>query len=99
MNNFIKINVIIVDRSYSLNIKKEEEEIVRKAVKQINEKVTKYKEVYANIDGQGLLSMAILDFARKLIEEKDKKDDSLILDQIKLLNIDLDEVIQEKNVL
>ncbi len=99
MNNLIRINVVIVNRTYSLNVERKDEEIIRKAVKQINEKITKYREVYSKGDEQDMLAMAILDFARKLNEEKQKKDDSLLLDEIKLLSIDLDEVIQEKNVL
>jgi len=99
MNNLIRINVVIINRTYSLKVERNEEELIRKAVKQINEKITKYREVYSKNDEQDMLAMAILDFARKLNEEKEKKDDSLLLDQIKLLNIDLDEVIQEKNVL
>jgi len=99
MNNLIRINVVIVNRTYSLNIAKDDEEVIRKAVKQINRKITEYREAHSGKDEQDMLAMAILDFARKLNEENQKKDDSLLLDEIKLLSIDLDEVIQKKDVL
>jgi len=99
MNNFIKINVVILNKTYSLNINRDNEEITRKAVKLINEKTTLYRENFAKNNEQDLLAMAILDIASKYVIEKEKKDDSLLLDEIKLLSIDLDEVIQQKDVL
>lgn len=59
----IHINVIIADRPYPLKIKRNEEENVRKAAKEINDKVKEYQQVYAAKDKQDYLAMTALMYA------------------------------------
>lgn len=59
----LTISVTIADRPYRLKIKKEEEERVRKAAKNINERIKQYSENYAFNDKQDLLAMVSLEFA------------------------------------
>lgn len=59
----ISISVVIADRSYRLTIKKEEEEIIRKAAKVINERIRSYAGHYAYKDGQDLFAMVALELA------------------------------------
>ncbi len=74
----LTISVTIADRPYRLKIKKEEEERVRKAAKQINERIKDYSENYAFNDRQDLLAMVSLEFANASMvykSELDKVDD------------------------
>jgi len=66
MNEKLKIKVNIADRVYPLTVKIEEEEGVRKAVKNINELVKKFEQSYAVRDKQDVLAMSALQFASKL---------------------------------
>ena len=78
----LTISVKIADRPYRLTIKKDEEEIIRKAAKQINEKIKEYGNSYAYNDKQDLLSMVAILFATKSIgleEELKGKDSKLIV--------------------
>ncbi|MCB9256544.1 MAG: cell division protein ZapA [Chitinophagales bacterium] len=80
MNNntddIININVIIADRPYPLKIKQSEEEDVRKAAKEVNEKVTQFQQVYAAKDKQDYLAMSALMYAVQSLENKKKSVDN-----------------------
>jgi len=66
MNEKLKIKVNIADRVYPLTVKFDEEEGVRKAVKNINELIKKFEQSYAVRDKQDVLAMSALQFASKL---------------------------------
>ena len=76
MNNepadIININVLIADRPYPLKIKKAEDEDVRNAAREINEKVKKFQQVYAAKDKQDYLAMSALMYAVQNIENQRK---------------------------
>lgn len=59
----IPINIIVADRSYRLKIDPDDEEIVRKTIKIINEKIIDYKTNFAGKDMQDYVSMVLLWFA------------------------------------
>lgn len=59
----IPINIIIADRSYRLKIQQEDEEIVRRTIKTLNEKILDYKTNFAGKDMQDYVSMVLLWFA------------------------------------
>lgn len=59
----IPINIIIADRSYRLKIEPEDEEMVRKTLKIINEKIIDYKTNFAGKDMQDYVSMVLLWYA------------------------------------
>ena len=59
----LTITVNIADRPYRLKIKREEEEIIRKAVKEIEQRIKEYSEHFAFNDKQDLMSMVLLHYA------------------------------------
>ncbi len=68
----LTISVTIADRPYRLNIRKEEEEGIRKAAKTINEKIKQYSDNYAFNDRQDLLAMVSLEFANSSLLSEGK---------------------------
>lgn len=76
MEPHLKIKVNIADRIYPLTIKREEEEVIRKAVKMINEAVGSFEEKYAVRDKQDVLAMCALQWASQLekLKARDKQD-------------------------
>lgn len=68
--DIININVIIADRPYPLKIKKSEEEDVRNAAKDINDKVKQFQQMYAAKDKQDYLAMSALMYAVQNIESQ-----------------------------
>ncbi len=63
MAELIIIQVVLGDRTYRLKVKKTDEEIVRKTVKLVNDKVSEFKLNFAGKDMQDYISMALLWFA------------------------------------
>jgi cell division protein ZapA (FtsZ GTPase activity inhibitor) len=63
MAELIPVNVIIADRSYRLKVEPQDEEILRKTVKLINDKVSEFKTNFAGKDMQDYVSMVLLWFA------------------------------------
>jgi len=68
----ITINVVISDRNYTITISRDEEERVRKAVKDINEKVKNFSQLYAYKDKQDLLAMTALQLSTENINNANK---------------------------
>lgn len=59
----ISIKINIADRVYPLKVNTEEEEVIRRAAKLINDRIKEYQENYAVKDKQDLLSMCVLHYA------------------------------------
>lgn len=79
--NELTITVKIADRPYRLTIKKDEEEIIRKAAGLINEKVKNYSDNYAFKDKQDLIAMVALQNGASILRgenEKESKNNRLI---------------------
>ena len=62
-DDIININVLIADRPYPLKIKRNEEEGVRKAAREINDKVKQFQQAYAAKDKQDYLAMCAMMYA------------------------------------
>ena len=61
--NLIPVNIVIADRSYRLKIDPKDEEVVRKTIKVINEKIVEFKTVFSGKDMQDYVSMVLLWYA------------------------------------
>jgi cell division protein ZapA (FtsZ GTPase activity inhibitor) len=97
----LSITVTIADRIYRLTIDKNEEEIVRKAARQIEERMREYAKTYAYKDKQDLLAMAALQFTTALLNkdtEKSRSDEGFSA-RLKVIEEVLDMEIGKQNVL
>jgi len=63
MNESMNITVLIGGRPYSLSIKTREEQLIRKAVKDINDKVNEFQTTYKQRDKQDCLAMTLLTYS------------------------------------
>jgi cell division protein ZapA (FtsZ GTPase activity inhibitor) len=68
----ISIKINIADRVYPLKVNMEEEEIIRRAAKLINDRIKEYQENYAVKDKQDLLSMCVLHYATTSLKAEQK---------------------------
>jgi len=80
----ISIKINIADRVYPLKVNMEEEEIIRRAAKLINDRIKEYQENYAVRDKQDLLSMSVLHYATSFIkaEKKGSVEDSAVIEKV-----------------
>ncbi len=80
----ISIKINIADRVYPLKVNMEEEEVIRRAAKLINDRIKEYQENYAVRDKQDLLSMCVLHYATTTIkaEKKASNEDTDVADRV-----------------
>ena len=62
-DQLIPVNIIIADRSYRLRIDPKDEEVVRRTLKVINEKIVEFKTNFSGKDMQDYVAMVLLWFA------------------------------------
>jgi hypothetical protein len=60
MDQLIAATVVIGDRSYRIKIEPADEEIVRRTVKTINDKIIEYKTQFAGKDMQDYIAMVLI---------------------------------------
>jgi len=75
MEELIPINVLIGDRTYRIRIAPSDEEVVRKTLKLINDKILEFKTMFAGKDMQDYVAMVVLWYAT---EQKAGDSQSLI---------------------
>ena len=62
-NELIPLNLVIGDRTYRVRIEPRDEEVVRKTVKTINDKLIEFKTAFAGKDMQDYIAMVLVWFA------------------------------------
>ena len=78
MEELIPINVLIGDRTYRIRIAPADEEVVRKTLKLINDKIIEFKTQFAGKDMQDYVAMVVLWYATQL---KDTRSESPMNDE------------------
>ena len=63
MDELIAISAVIADRNYRIKVTKEDEEVVRKTLKTINEKIIEFKTQFAGKDMQDYVAMVLIWYA------------------------------------
>ena len=69
MQELIPINVLIGDRTYRIKIQATDEEMVRKSLKTINDKILDFKTNFSGKDMQDYVAMVLLWFATQSSSE------------------------------
>ena len=63
MSDLIAISALIGDRTYRIKIEPTDEEIVRRTLKTINDKIIEFKTVFAGKDMQDYIAMVMIWYA------------------------------------
>ena len=63
MSELIAISALIGDRSYRIKINPSDEEVVRKTLKTINDKILEFKTMFAGKDMQDYIAMVLIWYA------------------------------------
>lgn len=63
MSELIAISALIGDRTFRIKIEPKDEEVVRKTLKNINDKILEFKSQFAGKDMQDYISMVLIWFA------------------------------------
>jgi cell division protein ZapA (FtsZ GTPase activity inhibitor) len=63
MESLIAATVVIGDRSYRIKVRPEDEEVVRRTVKTINDKIVEYRAQFSGKDMQDYIAMVLAWYA------------------------------------
>ena len=96
----LSIKVTIAGRIYPLTVKREEEEMVRKAAKFINDRMKDYEENYAVRDKQDLLAMCGLQLSTHNLQMEDKalSEDKVIINKLNEMDALVSDYLQKEDV-
>jgi cell division protein ZapA len=98
MDQLIAATVVIGDRNYRIKIQPEDEEVVRKSVKTINDKIIEFKTEFAGKDMQDYIAMVLVWFAtEKGAGSNDGMVKDNILEKLNSLERMLDGDLEQKN--
>lgn len=92
------ITVRIAGKSYPMTVESpQEEETIRKAERQIRERLKMYEEKYAVTDVRDLLSMCVLQFATEAMESEEKAGnvEHDVMDRLKVIGQLLDTTLDQ----
>ena len=69
MADLIPVNIVIADRTYRIKTLAKDEEVIRKTVKLINDKIIEFKTQFAGKDMQDYIAMVIIWYATQTLSE------------------------------
>ena len=94
MQEMIPINIVIGDRSYRIRTESKDEEVVRKTVRTINDKIIEFKTQFAGKDMQDYIAMVLIWFATQVSSDATSGAPSeSLLDKLKQMETQIDEVM------
>ncbi len=70
MANLIPISAVVGDRSYRIKIQPDDEEVVRKTLKMINDKIVEFRTLFAGKDMQDYIAMVVIWFATEQLAQQ-----------------------------
>lgn len=93
--DLIPLNIVIGDRNYRIKILPSDEEVVRKTLKTINDKILEFRTQFAGKDMQDYISMVLIWYATESQEKNSPVFSADIMESLMKIEKQLDEVVQE----
>lgn len=97
-NEKIVIELIIGNQLHRISVPLEQEGFFRKAAKNINEKLQKYQTTYPNQGSEKYMSIALLDFAVKVLQIENNNDTHPYKKSIKKLSEEIEEALETQPI-
>lgn len=96
-NEKFDIHISIANMEFPLTINRKDEELYRKAAKEINTKLNLYKARYADLSQEYYIAMVAFDFARMALQYKSKGDVSPYAEGLTKLTDDIKKFLDDVN--
>jgi len=93
MQDLMTINVVIGDRTYRIKIEPQDEEVVRRTLKTINDKIIEYKTQFAGRDMQDYIAMVLLWYATQAMPGGQGGLNAPVLDALSRIEQQLDKAL------
>lgn len=91
MDDKIRINLLIADINFPVQILPENEEVVRKAAKQVNDKIMKFRTKWPDLNLEKILAVTAYEFSLQHLLQIEKNDTAPYAEKIKELTETLEE--------
>ena len=95
-NEKMVIQLLIGKQAFPITIKRDQEEIYRRASQLINEKLGRYEQSYPHLGYEKYTSVALLDFAVQVLQLQAQQDQSPYENTVTRLTQELEELLAEK---
>ena len=92
----IPLNIVIGDRNYRIRILPSDEEVVRKTLKTINDKILEFRSQFAGKDMQDYISMVLIWFATESQSKNSPVLSAELMDSLLKMDKQLDEVVKDQ---
>lgn len=89
----IPINILIADRTYRIRTNPKDEEVIRKTLKIINDKIIEYKTQFSGKDMQDYIAMVIIWYATQSPDESSSVAQEDLLESLKKMELQLDKAL------
>ncbi|CAN5902225.1 hypothetical protein BH11BAC4_BH11BAC4_00750 [soil metagenome] len=89
-DELIPINILIADRTYRIKALQKDEEVIRKTLKVINDKIIEYKTVFSGKDMQDYIAMVIIWYATEAQADSPSMQTEGLLEILKKIELQLD---------
>jgi cell division protein ZapA len=97
MDNTLSINIKIDNRVYPLSVNRDDEKRYRDAAKELNELIHSFRNDYPDKDSQDVIAMTAFQVVFTSLSEKEKADQSPLIDDLKDIRDDIDDFLEQKN--
>lgn len=95
MQEMIPINIVIGDRSYRIRAEPKDEEVVRKTVKTINDKIIEFKTQFAGKDMQDYIAMVLIWFATQVAASANSAIPDEMLGKLRQMEEQIDQALAD----
>ena len=92
MAELIPINILIGDRTYRIKTDPQDEEVIRRTLKTINDKIIEFKTQFAGKDMQDYIAMVLIWYATQATQEGNPELEKEMKDVLLKMEEQLDKV-------
>ncbi len=91
------IQLLIGKQVYPITVKRDQEEIYRRAARMINDKLGRYEQSYPHLGYERYTSVALLDFAVQVIQLQNQKDEAPYETTVDWLSEEISQLLSDNN--
>lgn len=96
MDDKIKINLNMGGGTYPLTIDRKDEEMIRKAAKQVDDTLNEYRKIYGNVSQEMVMTMVAYQFSLENLRLKQRNDTEPYTRRIQELTEELEACFSRK---
>ena len=93
MSELIPINLLIADRTYRIKTLPEDEEVIRRTLKTINDKIIEFKTQFAGKDMQDYIAMVMIWYATQTSGETNRTSEKELTDALLKMEDQIDKAL------